>query len=163
VSDETPRTVEVPIESEELPPHSLRSYVLFGLIGVAVVGMVGIILTQRILAPPTRGDVDVDSVVTLQNASGQWDVIAMWSKPAPGGCVVLGWKVASGDRGYEVASQQMAPPDVAFPAICASPSASIVLERAQDDPAGRQLVVNGEKFVVEKVPTVDGYTTGRVG
>ena len=116
MSDETPRTVEVPIEPEELPPHSLRSWVLFGLIGIAVVGMIAIIVTQRIMSPPTRGDVDVDSVVTLQNASGQWDVIAMWSTPAPGGCVVLGWKVVSGDRGYEVASQQMAPPDAAFPA-----------------------------------------------
>ena len=163
MSDETPRTAEVPIEPEELPPHSLRSWVLFGLIGIAVVGMIVIVFTQRILAPPTRGDVDVDSVVTLQNSSGQWDVIAMWSKPAPGGCVVLGWKVASGDRGYEVASQQMAPPDVAFPAICASPSASIVLERTQDDPSGHPLVVNGEKFTVERVPTVDGYTTGQVG
>ena len=163
MSDETPRTVEVPIEPEELPPHSLRSWVLFGLIGIAVVGMIAIIVTQRIMSPPTRGDVDVDSVVTLQNASGQWDVIAMWSTPAPGGCVVLGWKVVSGDRGYEVASQQMAPPDVAFPAVCASPSASIVLERTQDDPSGRQVAVNGEKFTVEKVPNIDGYTTGRVG
>ena len=163
MSDETPRTVEVPIEAEELPPHSLRSWILFGLIGIAVVGMIAIIVTQRIMVPPVRGDVDVDSVVTLQNPSGQWDVIAVWSTPAPGGCVVLGWKVASGDRGYEVASQQMAPPDVAFPAICASPSASIVLERTQEDPSGRQVAVNGEKFTVEKVPSVDGYTTGRVG
>ena len=163
MSDETPRTVEVPIEPEELPPHSLRSWILFGLIGIAVVGMIAIIVTQRIMVPPVRGDVDVDSVVTLQNPSGQWDVIAVWSTPAPGGCVVLGWKVASGDRGYEVASQQMAPPDVAFPAICASPSASIVLERTQEDPSGRQVAVNGEKFTVEKVPSVDGYTTGRVG
>jgi hypothetical protein len=163
VSDETPRTVEVPIEREELPPHSMRSWILFGLIGIAVVGMIAIIVTQKIMTSPTRGDVDVDSVVTLQNTSGQWDVIATWSKPAPGGCVVLGWKVLSGDRGYEVASQQMAPPDAAFPAICASPSASIVLEHTQDDPSGTQVVVNGEKFSVEKVPNVDGYTTGRVG
>jgi hypothetical protein len=163
VSDETPRTVEVPIEPEELPPHSMRSWILFGLIGIAVVGMVAIIVTQKIMTSPTRGDVDVDSVVTLQNASGQWDVIATWSKPAPGGCVVLGWKVVSADRGYEVASQQMAPPDAAFPAICASPSASIVLEHTQDDPSGRQVAVNGEKFTVEKVSNVDGYTTGRVG
>ena len=163
MSDETPRTVEVPIEPEELPPHSMRSWILFGLIGIAVVGMVAIIVTQKIMTSPTRGDVDVDSVVTLQNASGQWDVIATWSKPAPGGCVVLGWKVVSADRGYEVASQQMAPPDAAFPAICASPSASIVLEHTQDDPSGRQVAVNGEKFTVEKVSNVDGYTTGRVG
>jgi len=163
VSDETPRTVEVPIEPEELPPHSMRSWILFGLIGIAVVGMVAIIVTQKIMTSPTRGDVDVDSVVTLQNTSGQWDVIATWSKPAPGGCVVLGWKVVSADRGYEVASQQMAPPDAAFPAICASPSASIVLEHTQDDPSGRQVAVNGEKFTVEKVSNVDGYTTGRVG
>ena len=163
MSDETPRTVEVPIEPEELPPHSMRSWILFGLLGIAVVGMIAIIVSQKILTSPTRGDVDVDSVVTLQNASGQWDVIAVWSKPAPGGCVVLGWKVLSGDRGYEVASQQMAPPDAAFPAICASPSASIVLEHTQDDPSGTQVVVNGEKFSVEKVPNVDGYTTGRVG
>ena len=163
MSDETPRTVEVPIEPEELPPHSMRSWILFGLIGIAVVGMVAIIVTQKIMTSPTRGDVDVDSVVTLQNTSGQWDVIATWSKPAPGGCVVLGWKVVSADRGYEVASQQMAPPDAAFPAICASPSASIVLEHTQDDPSGRQVAVNGEKFTVEKVSNVDGYTTGRVG
>ena len=163
MSDETPRTVEVPIEPEDLPPHSLRSWILFGLIGIAVVGMIAIIVTQKIMTSPTRGDVDVDSVVTLPNSSGQWDVIAMWSKPAPGGCVVLGWKVVSGDRGYEVASQQMAPPDAAFPAVCASPSASIVLEHTQDEPTGRPVVVNGEKFTVEKVPSVDGYTTGRVG
>ena len=163
MNDETPGTVEVPIEPEDLPPHSLRSWILFGLIGIAVVGMVAIIVTQKIMTSPTRGDVDVDSVVTLQNASGQWDVIATWSKPAPGGCVVLGWKVVSADRGYEVASQQMAPPDAAFPAICASPSASIVLEHTQDDPSGRQVAVNGEKFTVEKVSNVDGYTTGRVG
>jgi len=163
VSDETPRTVEVPIEPEVLPPHSRRSWVLFGLIAIVAVGMAAIIWTQRISVPPTRGDVDVDSVVTLQNASGQWDVIATWSKPAPGGCVVLGWKVASGDRGYEVASQQMAPPDAAFPAICASPSASIVLEHTQDDPSGSQVAVNGKNFTVAKVPSIDGYTTGRVG
>ena len=161
MTDETPpRTVEVPIGHEVLPPHSRRSWILFAVIAVAVVGTAWVVLNQRILVPPTRGDVDVDSVVAVADATGSFAVTAVWSKPAPGGCVVLGWKAVSSDRGFEVASQQMAPSDAAFPAICASPDAAIVLERVKDDPTGRVVVVNGEKFTIAASTTAPGYTTG---
>jgi hypothetical protein len=164
VTDETPpRTVEVPIGSEVLPPHGRRTWVLFGVMGVAVLAVVWVVLSQRILAQPVRGDVDVDSVVAVRDDTGWWAITAVWSRPAPAGCVVLGWKVATSDRGWEVASQQMAPPDAVFPAICASPTASIVLEHSRTDPSGSTVAVNGESFTVTAATAVDGYTTGGTG
>jgi len=53
VSDER-RTVEVPIEPEQLPPHGRRTLLLFALIAVAVVGTAWIVLSQRVLKPPVR-------------------------------------------------------------------------------------------------------------
>jgi hypothetical protein len=161
-ADENPpsRSVEVPIEPEVLPPHGRRSMVLFAILAVVVLGMVWVILTTRVLRDPVRGDVVVDSVVAVQNINGDWDVTAVWSAPAPGGCVVLGWQVQRSDRGFEVASQQMAPPDAVFPTICASPNAAIVLEHVRDDPTGRTVVVNGKALVVTRSTGVDGHTTG---
>lgn len=160
--DDTPpaRTAEVPLEPEVLPPHGRRSVVLFAILAIVVVGMVWVVLTTRVLRDPVRGDVVVDAVVAVQNGTGQWDVTAVWSAPAPGGCVVLGWQVQRSDRGFEVASQQMAPPDAVFPTVCASPNAAIVLEHVRDDPTGRTVVVNGVERVVTRSTGVDGYTTG---
>ena len=160
--DERPpaRTVEVPIEPEVLPPHGRRSVVLFAVLAVVLIGMVWVVLTTRVLRDPVRGDVVVDAVVAVQSSAGQWDVTAVWSAPAPGGCVVLGWQVQRSDRGFEVASQQMAPPDAVFPAVCASPDAAIVLEHVRDDPTGQKVVVNGAELVVTRSTGVDGYTTG---
>lgn len=154
------RTAEVPIEPEVLPPHGRRSVLLFAVLGLVVVGMVWGIVTTRLLKEPVRGDVVVDAVVAVRDASGSWDTTAVWSAPAPGGCVVLGWQVERSDRGFEVASQRMAPPDAAFPAVCASPSAAIVLERVREDPTGQKVVVNGKQLVVTTSTGVDGYTTG---
>ncbi len=156
----TAPTVEVPLEPEVLPPHGRRSVVLFAVLAVVVVGMVWGIVTTRLLKDPVRGDVVVDSVVAIRNGSGSWDTTAVWSAPAPGGCVVLGWQVQRSDRGFEVASQQMAPSDAVFPAVCASPSAAIVLEHVREDPAGQPIVVNGRHLVVTSSTGVDGYTTG---
>jgi hypothetical protein len=153
-------TVEVPLEPEVLPPHGRRSVVLFAVLAVVVVGMVWGIVTTRLLKDPVRGDVVVDSVVAIRNGSGSWDTTAVWSAPAPGGCVVLGWQVQRSDRGFEVASQQMAPSDAVFPAVCASPSAAIVLEHVREDPVGQPIVVNGKHLVVTSSTGVDGYTTG---
>ena len=153
------RTAEVPLEPEVLPPHGRRSVVLFAVLGVVVVGMVWVVVTTRLLPAPVRGDVVVDSVVAVQSAPGQWDTTAVWSAPAPGGCVVLGWQVQRSDRGFEVASQRMAPPDAVFPDVCASPDAAIVLERVTADPTGQRIVVNGKQLVVARSTAVDGYTT----
>ena len=159
--DEPPvRTAEVPMEPEVLPPHGRRSFVLFVVLAVVVVGMVWGIVATRLLKAPVRGDVVVDSVVAVRNASGSWSTTAVWSSPAPAGCVVLGWRVERSDRGFEVASQRMAPSDTAFPAVCASPSAAIVLEQVRDDPTGQRVVVNGKQLVVTSSTGVDGYTTG---
>ena len=161
MSDER-RTVEVPIEPEQLPPHGRRTLLLFALIAVAVVGTAWIVLSQRVLKPPVRGDVVVDSVVAIQDGSGQWDVVAVWSAPVSGGCVALGWQSETSDRGYEVASSQLAPDHTGFPAVCATPTAGMVIERLKDDPTGTKVAVNGVSFVVARKTEQIGYTTGAV-
>ena len=64
-----------------------------------MVGTAWIVLSQRVLKPPVRGDVVVDSVVAIQDGSGQWDVVAVWSAPVSGGCVALFWQSETSDRG----------------------------------------------------------------
>lgn len=122
-----------------------RMLVALALIGVlAAVGM----LAGRILQAPARGDVVVTSVISMQDESGAWRSVAVWTRPTDdNGCVVLPWKVERSDRGFEVRSQLLAPSDTAFPAICQS-TGTAVLETTQYDPVGRTLAVNGTSFVV---------------
>ena len=127
-----------------------------------MVGTAWIVLSQRVLKPPVRGDVVVDSVVAIQDGSGQWDVVAVWSAPVSGGCVALGWQSVTSDRGYEVASSQLAPDHTGFPAVCATPTAGMVIERLKDDPTGTKVAVNGVSFVVARKTEQIGYTTGAV-
>ena len=125
-----------------------------------MVGTAWIVLSQRVLKPPVRGDVVVDSVVAIQDGSGQWD--AVWSAPVSGGCVALGWQSVTSDRGYEVASSQLAPDHTGFPAVCATPTAGMVIERLKDDPTGTKVALNGVSFVVARKTEQIGYTTGAV-
>jgi hypothetical protein len=88
--------------------------------------------------------------------------VAVWSAPVSGGCVALGWQSETSDRGYEVASSQMAPDHTGFPAVCATPTAGMVIERLKDDPTGTKVAVNGVSFVVARKTEQIGYTTGAV-
>jgi len=89
-------------------------------------------------------------------------VVAVGSESVTGGCAALGWQVTSSERGYEVASEQRAPPDAAVPAICATLAARIVLEQVKDDPTGSKVAVNGSGSSWRARPGRSAAPTGAV-
>jgi hypothetical protein len=106
-------------------------------------------LVTRVFHAPLRGDVTVSSVQAVQDGAGWWQMTAVWKAPTDsGGCVVLPWRSARSERGFEVQSQLMAPTDQAFPSICMQPTASAVLQTTKANPTGQSVVVNGTTFVV---------------